>query len=285
MKPYKNQAYSFKNFKIIATMFPSESLSESEFKKLHEDVMLINQSTNLNLKYGVYSTDRTWEDLKRIYSTMYVLILYKDDKPIGSSFANYLGMIGNTACIHSGLTIISQNPGYNVLYLMETMKSYFLQKTYGAHYITAVTTIPKIVETFSFIYSKTWPSPSSNLMLPPANYKTAVELLADKYIKVHFPNPQDAKINKKRFILKTNKRESGFSERFHELSKAKSLDFNLFCQCWINYENDEDLILIAKSSLRTRIITFIVHSYWRIKMGLRKRDFNISSIFVKEANS
>jgi hypothetical protein len=235
---YKLDDYTLKYY-----FKPGLNLTKEENIKLFNNLKKFNEKT-YNFKYGLFEPSISLEKVLKLFESFILCVIYLKDELVGFYYFVILNETYKRPLIQLGLVVISKNKGLDIFSISEKIGLLFTYKKIGLYNSAIITTIPKIVEEFCLTYSNTWPNPKKNLSRPPVEYKSYLSDVEDFYIKPFFPLP--FKINKKRFTLILDKREAGFHDRFHYLPMAKSFLFNSFCHDWINYNENEDLILIGK---------------------------------------
>lgn len=239
---------------------PGQKLSAQENLKILKELQLFNQRS-YKFEYGLFDPNRHESELIKLFDDYILCLIFLGDEIVGFSYFHILEQSDKQVFIQLGLIVIAKNHGYDLFSFCEKNSLLIVYKELGPFVGGIVTTIPKIYEEYVRIFSDTWPHPRSNLARAPAGYKHFAKLVGEKYIPNYFPKPFS--VNYKRFTLKLDKRESGFHDRFHELPMAKNFIYNSFCSSWINYEEQEDLIVIGKYDFYAFLRTYI--DVWRLK--------------------
>jgi len=254
-----------KDYELALFFRPDNDEVISTIKK---DLDYINQAENRNFAYGLFDPILTMEDYKNKIKNFIICIAYHNGVPIGF---NYFVILAENF-VHVGLIVINKNSGLDLMRAMTVVGQNVTLSNIGFKplYSSTITSVPKAYEMFLNITSECYPSPKLSLQRPPAIYKDLIKILHVNYIKQYFPASAQINVNEKKFILQSIKREAGFKEEFHELPRAKKLLNNLFCQCWINYANDEDIIAIGKIKRSNMLICYLYQKYLELRKILVK---------------
>jgi hypothetical protein len=232
---------------------------------VHDFLLKIN---NNELNYGIFNPMLSIEETDLFYQKTLVCLIKHKGIPIG--FYYFYILDESIPFVHLGLIIIKNNPGYDIAYTSEKLGILFLKSKLKKHFfVSTITTIPRVIEFLDTYFENIFPSPKINLDRSPTGYKQLISILKKEYIDLVFPYPSENIINYKRFILCLQKRESGFVDNFHILPKAMKFVYNSFCQTWLNYEHEEDLILIGKCTFKSYIKLYLFKYKIQI-MGLLK---------------
>lgn len=252
----------------LALFFRPED--DETIKLIKRDLDYVNKSENRNFAYGLFDPELTAAEYKDKIKNFILCIAYHKGVPIGF---NYFVLLSSNF-VHVGLIVINKNNGSNLMKTMTVLCQNIMHKNIGYKpmYSSTITSVPKAYEMFLNTTSECYPSPKLSLQRPPSIYKELINILHIKYIKEYFPATAQISVNEKKFILQSIKREAGFKEEFHELPRAKSLINNLFCQCWINYNNDEDIIAIGKVKISNMIACLLYQKIFEIRNLLIKID-------------
>jgi hypothetical protein len=234
--------------------------------KIKKDLYYVNKAENRNFAYGIFDPNLTESDFIKKINNFIICISYYKNEPIGF---NYFVLL-TPNFVHIGLIVINQNKGENIMKTMTVLCQNIMHKNLGNKkmYSSTITSVPKAYEMFLETTSECFPSPKMSLQRPPIQYKKLISILHTNYIKEFFPTTAQISVNEKKFILQSIKREAGFKEEFHELPRAKKLINNLFCQCWINYNNDEDIIAIGTVKISNIIKCNLYQKLLKIKGDL-----------------
>lgn len=229
------------------------------YKPKKEDVHAHLLSVNDNkLKYGLFSDEISSSEIDFFYERTLVCLLFYEDEPIG--FYYFYILDESIPLVHLGLIVIKNNRGHDIGYIAQKYGMLFLSNKFKNNfYITTITTVPRVVEYIDDNFTDVWPSPRTNLARSPHIYRNFLKTLEDKYVIKYFPDSDKITINHRRFILYLQKRETGFDDDFHKLSKASKFEYNSFCQTWLNYDLEEDLILMGRLSFKSRLKLLIFY--------------------------
>lgn len=271
--------FKFEEYVFTYYFRPGLNQSSEENLKLLKKMQKFN-AANHNFKYGLFDPKNSDENIVKLFNDFIICTITVDDELVGFYYFMILNEEYARPLVQLGLVVLTKNRGYDVFSLSEALGVLFCYKKLGYYTAGIITTVPKIVESFSEGYSNVWPNPSKDLSRCPPEYRKYLNDIGHKYVKTFFPHP--FKINHKRFTLILDKRESGFHDRFHYLPMARSFKYNAFCHGWINYEENEDLIIIGQFDLKTKIkVTCLVYSIL-FKHNLKKffklfsRDKNLA---------
>lgn len=237
--------------------------------EIHPILLKINEESNRNFKYGLFDPNKSLSELKIIYKKMLVCIMYKEARPIGFYYFYILSEMYNDAFVHLGLVVIHSNQS-NIFTIAEAVGVKFLKNIYNSFTFTTITTIPKVLETLCLFFDDVFPNPKNKLLArPPKKYSNKIDLLCSEYVDLFFPNDL-MHVDRKRFILILNKRENGFDDKFHQLPKANGLIYNLFCQSWLDYEAEEDMIVMGRAGAGTIVKINILLFIAKIRSGFHE---------------
>lgn len=269
-----------KGYKFLYYFRPGQSLSYKDNLNIYDSLITLNNKSH-KFKFGLFEPEISFDKILDIFKDLMICLIFHEDELVGFYYFYILEEKKyKRPLVQIGLLVITKNTGQDIFKLSQRIGILYTYAHLGFFNCAVITTIPKIAEGFSEAFSNPWPSPFSNLSRAPSEYKKYVETVSDKYIKKFFPNPFS--VNKKRFTLILDKRESGFHDRFHYLPMADSFAFNSFCKSWINYEENEDLIIIAKFNLKSlvknKILYYMQVLTWTFqdKIYLLKRKFSKS---------
>lgn len=278
---YKFQEYNFKYF-----FRPGKTQSKEENKQILNDLRKFN-AENHNFKYGLFDPAINDEAVLKLFDDFIMCVIYHNNEIVGFYYFMILNENYKYPLVQLGLVVIAKNKGYDIFSLSEALGVLFCYKKLGYYTASIITTVPKIVESFSEGYSDVWPNPYKDLARCPKEYKQYLDDIGNRYVKTFFPNP--FKINHKRFTLILDKRESGFHDRFHYLPMAKSFTYNAFCHGWINYEENEDLIIIGKfdwkTNIKVKLLVYSIilkHKLSKINIFYKHRQVNLGRQYDKK---
>lgn len=247
---------------------PGDDLDDISLKNLHNSLIRINEDSGANVVNKMLDKKLTLNEIRSHLKNTIVGMVNLEGTPCGFLISPILSSIKNKPVVHAGLIVISKNPGANCIGLMGFGNYCMAFENLGDVYATNITSTPSIVEDFVAMVPDSWPSPDVNLKVAPKNYKDVVKTLKEEYMDNYFPDPSKLDVNYKRFILTSNSQDMGFTTDFHKISRSSDLKFMLFCQAWVNYNKEEDIIQVGEvglySYLRMRVYVFM------LKRGLRK---------------
>lgn len=248
----------------LALFFRPED--DESIQLIKRDLDYVNKSENRNFAYGLFDPTLTDAEYKEKIKNFILCIAYLDGIPVAFNYFVYL----RNDFFHAGLIVINKNNGSNLMRTMILLCQNIIYKKFGSTFFSTITSVPKAYEIFLESTNNCYPSPHISLQRPPAHYKKLINILHNDYIIANFPKTAEIKVNEKKFILTSIKREAGFKESFHDLPRANKVINNLFCQCWINYDNDEDIIAIGKIKLMNAISWLLYEKILMIKGELTK---------------
>lgn len=236
---HKNINYEGHELKYFLT--PNSWMNDEEFDSFYKKLEKVNQDSGCNFNYGIFENNA---DNKSKFSKLLVCIIERDGEPIGFF---YNVMIDHSRpFIHLGLVIISHNLGIDLLAGPYIIANLIMHKKIGDFFISNISSTPKIIGGVCETYSDVWPSPFLDQSRPPNNeYKDLAIKLVDQYVKGFFCTDK-IKFNPRRFILESPSAEMGFESNLRKLPRHGNMLINVFCQFWIDYSNNEDLVQIGK---------------------------------------
>ncbi|MEA9356213.1 hypothetical protein SHI21_08370 [Bacteriovorax sp. PP10] len=249
---------------------PGENLDDISLKNLHNSLVRINEESGANVVNKMLDKKLTLTEIRNHLKNTIIGIVILEDSPAGFLLSPILSSINNKPVIHAGLVVISKNPGANCVGLLAYGNYCMVFEILGPIYATNISSTPSIIEDFVTMIPDSWPSPDVNLKVAPKNYKDVVKILKDEYMDNYFPDPGKLDVNYKRFILTSNSQDMGFTTDFHKISRSNDLKYMLFCQAWVNYNKEEDIIQVGEISLygymRMKYYIFMM------KRGLKKAE-------------
>lgn len=262
-----------KQFKVGETELvhyfrPGENLDDITLKNLHNSLIRINEDSGANVVNKMLDKKLTLDEIRGHLKNTIIALVVLEESPCGFLISPILSSIKNRPIVHAGLIVISKNPGANCIGLMGFGTYCMAYEQFGDMFATNITSTPSIVEDFVAMVPDSWPSPDVNLKVAPRNYKDVVKVLKEEYMDNYFPDPGKLDVNYKRFVLTSNSQDMGFTTEFHKISRSSDLKFMLFCQAWVNYNKEEDIIQVGEVGLyayiRMRFYMFM------LKRGLTK---------------
>lgn len=237
-----------KDIYIEHHFMPGENLSDVKLKQLQNRIIALNKEHQIDNK--ALQPNLNIADLRSVYKDLIIGEFVIKNQTIGVMISPFFDGPNSKKVVHSGLVIISKNPGFNVMDSIGIRTYIVAYKELGTLFATNITSKPAGIESFSSVIRKCWPQPDSNLKFPPKKYQEVLPFLKERYINNFFPdNGKNISIDKKRFIMRSKCQEMGFSSDFSSATKAQSFKFNSFCHTWISYEDEEDLIQVGEVTL------------------------------------
>lgn len=242
---YKYLETDFFSFKFRYYLKPSLWMNDGEFEALCDDVDYVNNSQH-KLNYGIFCPEN-----KFMYDNMLICVIYKENEPVGL-FYNYIieNEKINKKLIHQGLVLINKNDGLNLMFESYAIANCLLYHMYGEYYVSNISNVPAVVGIFSESFDQVWPHPDADLKRPKIDYNVCVSLLHHDYIKKVFLDSDKLQIDYKRYILKSNSKELGFTGHHHDLPRDPKFIYNIFCFWWIKYDENEDMIQIGIGNIK-----------------------------------
>jgi hypothetical protein len=253
---------------IVHYFKPGEDLDDITLKNLHNSLIKVNEESGANVVNKMLDKKLTLSEIRGHLKNTIVAMVVLENHPCGFLISPILSSIKNKPIVHAGLIVISKNPGANCIGLMGFATYCLAYENFGDMFATNISSTPSIVEDFVAMVPKSWPSPDVNLKVPPKAYRDVVKTLKEEYMDNYFPDPNKLDVNYKRFILTSNSQDMGFTTDFHKISRSSDLKFMLFCQAWVNYNKEEDIIQVGEVNLyaylRMKVYMFM------LKRGLKK---------------
>lgn len=231
----------YKGYTLSYFFKPGKFSDEKEIQEIENKLNIVNKESGKNFSYGIFDP----KNKKDFYDNSLICILEIDNHPSGF-FYNVILEYSDMNIVHQGLVLISKNIGENLLYYPYVQSNIFIREKIGDYYITSISSVPSIIGEIHNIFDEVWPSPYTNLVRPhKKEYTIIAEKVFNDYVKKYFPFPEEVVFNKKRFIIESKAKEMGFERDIRNLSRDSRLDVNLFCQFWIDYSKNEDLIQVG----------------------------------------
>lgn len=255
---------------VIAYWKPGRHLDDIALKKLHSNLLKVNFKSGAKIKHKMLESNSTLDEIRELLKDSIISEFVTGNDCYGFLISPILANT-DLPILHTGLMVIEKNPGVNLMALLFTVNVRMSYENLGAHYITNISSTPSAIENFSEIIKGTWPSPLVGLKKSPSGFKDVVQKLKSDYLDIYFPETDKIKVDYKRFTMTSNSSEMGFSTNFYKISRADSFKYNLFCQLWINYEEEEDIIQVGKVSFfnyfRSRVaLYFLLQSCKKLKI-------------------
>jgi hypothetical protein len=212
--------------------------SKENVPSIKADLIRVNESS-LKLRYGIFDERFSFEELSE---HLLICLMYRNTKPVGF-FYNY---IIDDKHVHLGLVVASKNRLkeiwgayiFAILWLRD-----FLNTDY---YATSISAVPSIIEGISVGFPNAFPTERNFHTLPDKYYRRVTEVVFESYVKKFFPSPESLTLDKKRFVLRSEAKEMGFETDIRNMTLARNLSVNLFCNFWIDYSRGEDLIQVMR---------------------------------------
>lgn len=241
IKSMNKKILEYKGYTLSYYFKPGINSDEKELEEIEKKLNIVNKESGKNFSYGIFDP----KNKKDFYDTSLICILEIDNKPAGF-FYNVILEFSSIKIVHQGLVLISKNIGENLLYYPYVQSNIFIRENIGDYYITSISSVPSIIGEIHNIFEEVWPSPFANLVRPPKKeYAMVAEKVFNEYVKKYFPFPEEVTFNKKRFIIESKAKEMGFERDVRNLSRDSRLEVNLFCQFWIDYTKNEDIIQVG----------------------------------------
>lgn len=255
---------------LIHFFMPGQELDDISLKHLHNSMVKINVESGANVVNKMLDKNLSLEEIRIHLKNSIIALCMVDDAPGGFLISPILSSIKGQSIVHAGLIVISKNPGANCVGMMGYGNYSLAYEKLGKFFGTNISSTPSIIEEFVTMIPDSWPSPDVNLTVPPKGYREVVKILKDEYMDHYFPDPSQLNVNYKKFTLASNSQDMGFTTDFFKLSRSKDLKFMLFCQAWVNYSKEEDIIQVGEVNLvkylRIRAKAFM------LKRGFKKME-------------
>lgn len=147
--------------------------------------------------------------------------------------------------VHAGLVMINHNSGSNLIARASTGTAVLAYRKLGFYFSTNISSTPSIVEAFSNITHKAWPSPKMQLIKPPRGYRQVAESLVDNYVRHNFMAGDQVEFDARRFVLRSSSQKMGFHTNIRQISRPTDFQFMNFCFIWLDYEKEEDMVQVG----------------------------------------
>jgi hypothetical protein len=261
--------YNLGNVESIHYYKPGKYLDDVALKKLHNSLIKVNEKSGSNVINKMLDPKLSLLEIRNYFENTIVGTSLAKNEVYGFLLSPLL-KYKKSAILHGGLIVIEKNAGVNLVGVLSLGNSILAYKKLGAIYATNISSTPSIIETFSELFPGSWPSPDVNLKNPPKGFKEIVKILKEDYMDKCFPDAEKLSVDYKRFTLTSNSKEMGFTTDFHKMSRAENLKYNMFCQIWLDYEKEEDIIQVGE-------ITFLKYLrmqfyLFNLKMMIKKRS-------------
>ncbi len=243
---------------------PGKWMSEQNQNQLKEQLMQVNSSSGKNLNYGIFDPSLSADAQREFFTTSNICIIKEKQVPVGF-FYNVILSETPVPAIHAGLVMLARNSGHDLLSASYAYMTYLQYRKFGSYFYTNISSTPSIVGVFSDTFSEVWPSYKANQIKPPSKqYLRILEVLEEKYIKKYF-QASDLKVDKKRFVLKSDSQSMGFETDLKKLSRYSKPESNYFCMYWLDYSKGEDLIQVGKVRWGSVLKLNLFVAYQRIR--------------------
>jgi hypothetical protein len=257
-----DKKYQIGGTELIHYYMPGKFLDDISLKYLHNSLVRINEESGANVVNKMLERTLTLEEIRTHLKNTVIAIGSIEQAPCGFLISPLLSSLKGKPIVHSGLVVISKNPGVDFATLMGFGNLCLAYEKLGPVYATNITSTPSIVESFMEMVPGSWPSPDVSVKVAPKGYREVVKVLKEEYMDLYFSDPGKIDINYKRFILTSNSQEMGFTTDFHKISRSNDFKYMLFCHAWVNYEKEEDIIQVGEVNLykylRMQILAFMV---------------------------
>jgi hypothetical protein len=275
-------SYKIKKNQITHHYRPGVNLSELEFKKLTNELLLINSESKVPINNKMLNKDLSIEQFREIHKNSIICMIHEGSKAVGFLISPIISD-GKTKAMHIGLMIVTKNCGNNLIALAGVGNTNMAFKNFGNVYVTNVASTPSVVEAYTMACADTWPSPNVNLRSTPKDRVAIVELLEKNYLSKYFPDDCEIFIDKKRFIMRSSSQEMGFNTNLRELSRSSSFKFQSFCHTWIDYSQEEDIIQVSHYKMKNFLVNTAYINYLILKSKLPQNNKanNSQKKFVK----
>lgn len=236
-----NSIIPYQGYNLNYFYRPGIWADESTLKNLEEKLNKVNKDSGKNFNYGIFDQ----KNKKNFYDNSIICVLEINNEPAGF-FYNVILEYSDLNIVHQGLVLISKNIGENLLYFPYFKSNQIIREKIGDFYITSISSVPRIIGEIHNIFEDVWPSPYANSIKPPKKeYISIAERVFNDYVKKYFPFPEEISFNKRRFIIESKAKEMGFERDIRSLPRDARMEVNLFCQFWIDYSKNEDIIQVG----------------------------------------
>lgn len=237
---------NYKEFKVKDYVFkyyykPKQNLSDQDFQELKNKILLVNTNSGMNFNYGIFSKDSS---VDYHFEKMLVCLMELNGETVGFQYL-YIYDDQVPKIVHQGLIVIYKNVGVDLVYYNGIIVNILLREKIGDFHTTIMASMPRLIEHSFDVFEEVWPSPKSNLAFQPKEYKKVVEFIFNNYVNVFFPIPEEHSLDLKRFVIEFKVQEKGFETNLRKMSKAASLENNLFAMFWLDYTKNETLVPVG----------------------------------------
>ena len=261
-----SRKFSFGATEIRVFVNPAEAMGDKVFADLYQLLLDINAARPSPLEHRLLEPiEGNWPMIRDIYGKMVVSVAFIDDQPVGFLLSPILECPG-LSVVHSGLVVIKDNPGVNLLGLLSLCMALVVHRAYGRTFFTNISSTPSIIETFSRSVKDPWPGPHANLLKPSATYRTIARRLFEDYVLNYFPYPESVEFDEKRFTIRSESELMGFNTTFRQLSRSCDFTYLNFCFTWLDYDREEDMIQVGEfgwlQALKARLFVLLAKYLW-----------------------
>jgi len=236
----------FKQYILNYYYKPLEWMSQDELSHLQNQLDIVNKESGKNFNYGIFDP----HNRNNFYKNSMICVMELDGHPAGF-FYNVI-FEGELNIVHQGLVLISKNIGENLLYFPYVNSNKLIREKIGDFYITSISSVPSIIGEIHNIFDNVYPSPFVNQIKPPQKEYSQVALkVFEDYVKRFFPFPEEVSFNKRRFVIESKAKEMGFERDIRNLPRDSRFEVNVFCQYWLDYSKNEDIIQVGIFNQKT----------------------------------
>ena len=230
------------NYSIKSYFKPGMFLCKSDLDILLNDLIIIKQNSN-SPDIGIFSKSY---DIDFFLKNIIISVIYFDELPIGFYY-HFIYNHPTVNVIHKGLVIITKNVGLDLLGLVGMVLANIAYINLGEYYFSAITYIPKIIESISENTNDLWPQPLLNNQRPPQKiYTDLFNYCVKEYQKFFLDINETMLINDKKFKVKILKDSKECSVNFDNVSLANNFNYNFFMFMWLDYKSGELLFPIGR---------------------------------------
>lgn len=250
---------------VIFYTNPGLHLNDLELMKMYQDLISLNKKHGI--QNGLLEPNLILSEVRDLYQSIFIAIMYNDGNAFGLNLTPVILRNGKPI-VHAGLYIINENPGGDFVAFTAGRLSTITYEKYGKYFVTNITSTPAACETFTNFIPNCWPNPNQNQRRAPVEYLNVLKIIKKEYIDEYFEGCESIEIDYLRFTMTSKSKDMGFKHDLKKSSQAPSLMFNLFCDFWLDYEKEEDMIQVGSYSrlnyYRTTLFLFF------LKLKLRK---------------
>lgn len=259
--------YNMGQCQLIHYFKPGINLDDISLKKLHGNLVEVNEKSGSNIIHKMLTKNSPLEDIRENFKNIIIALLMIDNVAFGFMISPILNF-KKKPILHSGLLIIEKNPGGDLLRTLGVGNYIMAYENLGPIYLTNISSTPSSIEGFIETTSNGWPGPDVGAKRAPIGYADVVKSLKSDYMDVYFPDADKCAVDYKRFVLTSNSQEMGFTTNYYKSSRANNFKYNIFCLAWVDYHKEEDIIQVAEMNFLTYLRARYDH--FKLKRAFKK---------------